>query len=305
MAQIAIGAGGLAIGYMACKSFLQGEGDSIAGRICLITGAGSGVGREAAIQFAQAGCIPILWDISEQGLRDTVKAVAVVSDVTCFTQIVDVSDRFAVYAGAERAKEWAAPAHVSILVNNAGIVAGKTLLGTSDERILRTFEVNTLAHFWMAKAFIPDMIQHKQGHIATVASAAGLTAAASMVPYCASKHAAVGLAHGIRKELSALGHSYISTSLICPAHIQTKLFEGFKQPLMPSLSPEYVAETIVASVRRKILYSVMPTIFDPAPLNFLFPIWLQDKIESLLGLDSMMSNVKLPDNLPSKVPSKL
>ena len=61
---------------------------------------------------------------------------------------------------AEETKSKVGP--VSILVNNAGIVSGTSLLDTSDEKIIRTFDVNIMAHFWTIKAFLPDMISNKQ-----------------------------------------------------------------------------------------------------------------------------------------------
>ncbi len=61
---------------------------------------------------------------------------------------------------AEETKNKVGP--VSILVNNAGIVSGTALLDTSDEKIIRTFDVNIMAHFWTIKAFLPDMISNRQ-----------------------------------------------------------------------------------------------------------------------------------------------
>ena len=153
-----------------------------------------------------------------------------------------------------------------------------------------------MAHFWTCKAFLPAMIQHKQGHIVTVASAAGLTVAPGMVAYGSSKHAAVGFGHGLRKELKTMGHEYVGTSLVCPAHIETPLFKGFKQPmqwLIPTLQPGDVAQTIVSSVMKKKQYVVMPTMADPSFQQFALPVWLQDKLESLAGLNNMMKHMDM------------
>ena len=91
--------------------------------------------------------------------------------------------------------------HVSILVNNAGIVSGTALLDTPDSKIIRTFDVNILAHFWTLKAFLPAMISQKDGHIVNVASLAGHSGTHKLVDYCASKFAAVGLDEALRVEL--------------------------------------------------------------------------------------------------------
>ena len=91
--------------------------------------------------------------------------------------------------------------HVSILVNNDGIVSGTALLDTPDSKIIRTFDVNILAHFWTLKAFLPAMISRQDGHIVNVASLAGHSGINKLVDYCASKFAAVGLDESLRVEL--------------------------------------------------------------------------------------------------------
>lgn len=305
MSALGLAAGGLAAGAAALAwRSRAGPAEDIGGRVCLITGAANGVGREVALQFALAGCDLILWDMDD--CRETIDMVGKVSKAKCLQQMVDVSDREHVYEAAAEAKAWALPRYVSILVNNAGIVAGKDFLHTPDDNIVKTFQVNVLAHFWINKSFLPDMIQRQKGHVVTVASAAGLNCASFMVPYGASKHAAVGFAHGLRKEMKALGHTFIRTSLVCPAHIQTKLFKGFKQPLMPTLSPLYVGEQILACVRRNRPYIVMPAMADPALLQLLLPVTLQDRIYSAAGLDSMMHSTDLghADTIVKKVSTR-
>merc|ERR1719203_2493316 len=141
-----------------------------------------------------------------------------------------------------------------------------------------------MSHIWTCKAFLPAMMAKKEGHVVTVASATGLRIVPMMVPYGASKHAAVGFAHGLRKELKVLGHSYISTSLICPALINTRLFEGSKQPLLKTLTPCYVAEQIVSSVKTNRQYAVLPLAADLTVLRAL-PIGVQDRLETMFGLD--------------------
>merc|ERR1712142_1260025 len=122
---------------------------------------------------------------------------------------------------------------VTILVNNAGIVSGTSVLDTPDSKIVKTFEVNILAHFWTIKAFLPDMIKHKLGHIGTN----------KLVDYCSSKFAAVGLDEAFRVELFVQGHSdYIKTTVVCPYYISTGMFAGVQSKIIPILVPEFVAD---------------------------------------------------------------
>merc|ERR1712029_1166947 len=157
---------------------------------------------------------------------------------------VDMTNREGIYAAPKETKSKVRK--VSILVNNAGIVSGTTLLDTSDEKIVRTFDVNILAHFWTIKAFLPDMLDQKQGHLVNVASLAGHSGTNKLVDYCSSKFAAVGLDEALRVELFVQGHSdYIKTTVICPYYISTGMFSGVQSKLVPILEPEFVADKIV------------------------------------------------------------
>ena len=112
---------------------------------------------------------------------------------------VDISNKAAVYAAAQRVAEDIG--NVSILINNAGIVTAKPLLDAPDERIIATMNVNSVAHFWTIKAFLPFMIEQNHGHIVTIASSAGTLGVAGLCDYCASKFAAVGIDESLRFEL--------------------------------------------------------------------------------------------------------
>lgn len=122
----------------------------------LITGGASGLGRLMALKFAKLGAKVVVWDLNVAGLEETVKLVEEVrakreSAGKCYYYAVDISDRHAVYAAAERVKSEIGP--VTMLVNNAGVVTGKKLLDCTDEQIKRTFDVNTLAHFWVSTVY--------------------------------------------------------------------------------------------------------------------------------------------------------
>ena len=101
---------------------------------------------------------------------------------TAYAYTVDLCNRIKIYEAAEKVKSDIGP--ITILINNAGIVSGTHLLGTSDEKIIRTFDVNVLAHFWTIKAFMPDMITLKKGHIVNIASLAGHSGMTKLVDYC-------------------------------------------------------------------------------------------------------------------------
>ena len=135
------------------------------------------------------------------------------------------------------------------LINNAGIVSGSPILETSDERIIKTFEVNSFAHLWTIKSFLPGMLESKLGHIVSVASVAGHGGAAKLVDYCGSKFAAVGIDEAFRVELYTQGHSdYIKTTCVSPYYTNTGMFDGVHSKVLPILEPEYVADRAVAAI---------------------------------------------------------
>ena len=115
----------------------------LAGRIVLVTGAGSGIGRLMALGAAERGAARVLvWD------RDEAAALAVAQEATSrgaqgVAERIDVTDAAAVAAAAERAGE------VDVAVNNAGVVTGARLEDATEEGIRRTFEVNALAPYWL------------------------------------------------------------------------------------------------------------------------------------------------------------
>jgi len=219
---------------------------SVEGQIVLITGGGSGIGRLLSLRFAKLGATIVTWDINENGNNETVEMVTEEGG-KAFGYKVDMSDRESIYAAATKTTAEVGP--ISILINNAGIVSGTYLLDTPDMKIIKSFEVNALAHFWTIKAFLPSMITNKQGHIANIASIAGLAGTNKLADYCASKFACVGLDESLRVELYNQGHDeYIKTTLVCPYFITTGMFAGVQSKIVPLLSPDFVADTTVNGI---------------------------------------------------------
>ncbi|XP_026547462.1 retinol dehydrogenase 10 isoform X1 [Notechis scutatus] len=260
----------------AAKWFVRAKEKSVAGQVCLITGAGSGMGRLFALEFARRRARLVLWDINTQSNEETAGMVrhiyreiseeAVVAaqkaghgeeevlppyNLQVHAYTCDVSDRENVYKTAERVcKE---VGEVSVLVNNAGVVSGHHLLECPDELIERTMMVNCHAHFWTTKAFLPKMLELNHGHIVTIASSLGLFSTAGVEDYCASKFGAVGFHESLSHELKAAEKDGIKTTLICPYLVDTGMFRGCRirkeiEQFLPPLKPDYCVKQAMRAI---------------------------------------------------------
>ncbi|XP_015777204.1 PREDICTED: 17-beta-hydroxysteroid dehydrogenase 13-like [Acropora digitifera] len=193
---------------------------NIDGQIVLITGAGGGIGRELSLEFAAHGAILVLWDINKDSNEETANKVRSRGG-EAHTYVCDCSNREDVYrVSAQVHRE---VGHVDILVNNAGILSGKKILKKEDEEIERTMKINTLAHFWTIRSFLPSMLQRDKGHIVTITSLLGSFGAANLTDYCASKFGATGLNHALARELREMGKTEIKMTCVQPYKVNTGL----------------------------------------------------------------------------------
>ncbi|WP_320777765.1 SDR family NAD(P)-dependent oxidoreductase [Streptomyces sp. CRN 30] len=162
-----------------------------AGRGVVVTGAGSGIGRAAAVKFARAGAKVLVADLNPTGAEETVREI-VEAGGTALAVVGDLGDQQVADQVVARAVEEFGG--LSVLVNNAGIMDRMSALGETDdaewERVLR---VNLTAPFLLTRAALPHMLAAGGGSIVFTASEAGLRGGAAGAAYTASKHGVVGL----------------------------------------------------------------------------------------------------------------
>ena len=253
----------------------------------LITGAASGIGRLMAIRAGAEGARLVLWDVNPQGLAATAAELEKQGRKVA-TYVCNLTDRRAIADAASRTLQETGP--VDILINNAGVVSGKTLLEASENDIQRTFDVNVLALFWTTRAFLPAMLERGSGHIVTIASAAGIVGTSRLIDYCASKHAAVGFDEALRLELKREG-SKVLTTVVCPFYISTGMFEGVKTRfplLLPILKPERVADRIIAAIRKNRRRVILPRFVYTTWIARLLPIPAFDAMMDFFGVNKSM-----------------
>jgi len=246
---------------------------AIKGKVVLVTGGASGIGKLTAERFAALGAKVVVWDINEAAMK---KMPAMIPTFKC-----NVSNRAEVMAVAAETKRKVGD--VDVLINNAGIVSGTYILKTSESAIRRTFDVNTISHFWTVQAFMPPMLKKNSGHIVTIASAAGQAGCSQMVDYCASKYAALGFDESLRRELQHLGKDGVRTTVICPYLIDTGMFDGAEPAsgiwkiFANLLPPAYVADSIVNAILDGEQMVILPRrLGSISALKGVMPLWLQD-----------------------------
>ncbi|KAH9514107.1 hypothetical protein Btru_030263 [Bulinus truncatus] len=140
---------------------------------------------------------------------------------------------------------------VSLLVNNAGVVFGNSILSSDPTETEMTFRTNTLAHFWTVRAFLPGMIKQNKGHIVAVSSMLGLTPLNGAGDYCSSKFAASGFMESLREELKSLNASGITVTTVYPYHVDNNMFAGISTrfpALFPAINEDYLAHKIVDAI---------------------------------------------------------
>ncbi|XP_022700251.1 epidermal retinol dehydrogenase 2-like isoform X1 [Varroa jacobsoni] len=218
---------------------------SIKDEVVLVTGAGSGIGRLMAIKFAGLGAKVVCWDISKDTMEETANDIKNRGGIA-YSYVCNVADRQVVYALSDKVRQEVGK--VSIIVNNAGIVTGKRLLDIPDDSIEKTFNINVLAHYWVVKAFLPDMQSSNHGHIVSIASLAGQVGVNRLTDYCGSKYGAVGFAEALALELYQEGYTGIKTTIVCPYFINTGMFHGATGGAFSFLDPDYVASSVVKGV---------------------------------------------------------
>jgi all-trans-retinol dehydrogenase (NAD+) len=263
----------------------------LGGATVVITGAASGIGRGLAVEAARRGASVVLWDRDADALDTAIEEVARSRTGLArppVGQVVDVTDRAAVRAAADEAI--AASGGVDVLVNNAGVVSGKPLADLTEADVRRTFEVNTLALYWVTQPFLASMVARDRGRIVTIASASGLIGVAKLTDYAASKWAAIGFDESLRVELAGQG-SAVRTTVVCPYYIDTGMFAGVKTRfrwLLPILRPDQVVQATWDAVERDRRRVHLPPAVATLPLLRSLPVGAFDRVAGVLGVNRTM-----------------
>lgn len=200
-----------------------------AGKVALLTGAASGIGRALGQALADQGAHVVLTDVDGPGVAAAAAALMRRSPRHPVHAVrLDVRDGDAV--GATVCEVADRQGRLDLLVNNAGISMGgptHELTGAHWDRIIDT---NLRGVVNGVLAAYPLMVAQGHGHIVNTASAAGLAAPPLVVPYTTTKHAVVGLSLGLRPEAALRG---VRVSVLCPGTVETPILDAGPQPDLP------------------------------------------------------------------------
>src|SRR2546427_5320232 len=174
-------------------------GDRLQDKVCLIRGAGSGIGRASARRFAEEGARVVVADIDLDAAQRTVEEISATSpdsvaeqiDVTEETQTVAVADRVARRFG-----------RIDVLFNNAGIAGVGDVLETEPELFDRVLRVNVRGVYLMSRAVVPHMIKQRSGSIINMSSCIAEIGLARRVSYAASKGAVFAMTKSMQVDVA-------------------------------------------------------------------------------------------------------
>ncbi len=224
------------------------------GKKVLLTGAGSGIGRQLALKLAETGCDLLLVDCDQIRLDEIAKQ-AEARSVMVHTYCCDLTSRVAVERMVEKARRDADA--IDILINNAGVAwYGATHQMTLEEWD-RLMMINLSAPIQITLLLLPHLLERPEAHIVNMCSIAGLVAGGRFAAYHTSKFGLVGFTESLRAEYARAG---IGVSAICPGPVLTELYGsagrptgGKAVPQPPAIvcaTPQRVASLTVSAIRR-------------------------------------------------------
>jgi NAD(P)-dependent dehydrogenase (short-subunit alcohol dehydrogenase family) len=189
------------------------------GRVCVITGAGSGIGRGLALELARRGARLALSDIHADTVAETVAQCGSLG-VEAESYVLDVASREAVFAHADQVRERFGV--VNLVVNNAGVALAKDVIDTPIEDYEWIMGINFWGVLYGSKAFLPALIESGDGHVVNISSVFGIFSVPGQSGYNAAKFAVRGFTEALRQEMLVAGHP-VGVSCVHPGGIRTNI----------------------------------------------------------------------------------
>ncbi|XP_010145419.1 PREDICTED: short-chain dehydrogenase/reductase 3 [Eurypyga helias] len=254
----------------------------------------------------------ILWGRTEKCLKETTEEIRMMG-TECHYFICDVGNREEVYRQAKAVREKVGD--ITILVNNAAVVHGKSLMDSDDDALLKSQHINTLGQFWegfwglflhklglfgifqeMIKQqdSLPRMLELQNGHIVCLNSVLALSAIPGAIDYCTSKASSFAFMESLT--LGLLDCPGVNATTVLPFHTSTEMFQGMRirfPNLFPPLKPETVARRTVEAVQLNQAFLLLPwTMHVLVILKSILPQAALEEIHKFSGSYTCMNTFK-------------
>lgn len=267
----------------------------VQGKIAVVTGAGSGIGRALALQLNREGCALYLSDINGDSLRATLDMLSR-KDIPADGQVLDVADKAGMHAWAERIGS--AGGHVDIVINNAGVALISTVENSRYEDIEWLMGINFWGVIYGTQAFLPLLRRARQGHLVNLSSVFGLIGVPTQSAYNAAKFAVRGYTEALRQEMEGTN---VHVCCVHPGGIKTNIARvarggtpdmtqeqrAMEFDRLARTTPETAARKIIGAIekRRKrlliggdaVVISLMCRLFPVSYTRFLLALAKPDK----------------------------
>lgn len=201
----------------------------LSGKVALVTGGASGIGKATALRFAEEGAAIAIWDLNAERGTETAAQVAALGVKAHFYA---VNTMFLADVTAAAAAVVADFGQIDILINNAGITRDATLLKMTEEQFDAVIDVNLKGVFNCTKAVAPYMVERQYGRIVSAASVVALYGNFGQTNYVATKSGVIGMTKVWARELGKKG---ITANAIAPGFIATEMVETIPEKVMADI----------------------------------------------------------------------
>jgi len=189
---------------------------------------------------------------------------------------------------------------VSILINNAGIGTIDAIVDTSPTALQKIFGVNILSHFYLCKAFLPEMAARNKGHIISIASTASFITVPGMADYCATKAGVLAFHETLNLEIKQKHKSPdVITTVVHPNWTRTPLTEQHRAHLEKNQGPLLTADEVAEAIVQQIWSCrggqlILPKWVRPVSTIRSWPNWMQEALRDLMGREGLLDVAEKP-----------
>lgn len=248
----------------------------LSGKVAVVTGGGSGIGRATCLRLAEDGAnVAVVSNVAAEVEAVAAEVQALGRSAKPF--VVDVTDMAAVEALAVNIEAALGPAE--ILVTCAGVMGARKLITrTTPDEWRRTMAVNLDGTFYCIKAFLPGMLERDSGRIITLSSASGKQPAALNSDYSASKHGVIGLTKTVAIELGILHKNGVTANTLCPGPVGTPMMDAITDHLAPGMKldrEQFLDKAVAKNIQHRLL--------DPSEVANMAAFLASDEARGITG----------------------